>query len=142
MKLEFVKFDVIFTEKASEYRWLKHLDISKDTNVGDQNLDKWVLKTKDGVSFGYIGCIYEADIGQLEIMEAGCLVNVDPDILAKAVRTLSSGSVYGEDQAVAFTPSSEWKTNYVIKRAGFEEFLPEEPWVDYPGKYFIKEHKG
>lgn len=141
MKLEFSKFDIILTQKPAEYRWLKHLDIEKATNVGEENLDKWLLRTKDGTPFGYIGCVMEKEIGQLEIMEFGCLINVNPDVLSKALKVIGSGSVYGEDQSVAFVPAQDWKSNHIIRRGGFEEFLPQEPWVEMQGKYYIKENK-
>lgn len=102
-------------------------------------VDRWMLRSLDGHGFGYILAANDYDIGELEIFDVGIYNRFKMMPAIKALKTLVSGRVYNNDATVsAFTKGyQQWYMEHLLKKVGFYQFDPEEPWVTGPANYYI-----
>lgn len=134
-------FELEMTDNGPEFSFVYRCCTGETLDNHQDSYDKWLLRDKNGHSFGFITVDYDTELKELEIRDCGIHNRFKLKPLISALKTLASGEIYKEAMVIAAIDNSNWEICHMLKSIGLEEFEPEDPWSEETDTYFIKEHK-
>lgn len=137
--VKYNNFTLELNTNPAEFRFVYSCCNGKPPNVNTMKLDRWVMRSLDGHAFGYILADHDSELKETEILDAQIFSRFKMGPLQKAIRTVSSGRLYGQEQTICALSFHPWTLKHVLRRAGFEQFDPEEEWAGPDSEYFIYE---